>query len=137
MRFTKSWNTLYWFKQLAESLPDGEYIVQKYNPPRNLEQNKMYWALLTLVEKETWNDKEYLAEMMKMEFLWKKKYIKLWWKRKLVKKPWSTKNLKRDEMAYYYSQVERFFGDLWYKLPPPNTPEWQALVASCPEFYNS
>ena len=130
MRFTKSWNTLYWFKQLVESLPDGEYIVQKYNPPRNLEQNKMYWALLTLVERETWNDKEYLHEMMKTQFLSSRKLVKLWKSRKYVKKVESTSKLKRKEFSEYFTKVEIFFSEFWYTLPPIDSAEFLSLCNS-------
>ena len=43
-----------------ENLDDWVYIIKPYSPPRNADQNALLFALYTLVEKETWNDKDYL-----------------------------------------------------------------------------
>lgn len=110
--------------------PDGEYTINLYSPPRNLEQNELLWALYTLVEKETWNDKEYLHEMMKKQFLSKKKLVKLWWKRKYVVKIWSSTKLNRKQFSEFFSQVEKFFAELWYVLPPRNSLEFENLINS-------
>jgi len=136
MRFTKKWNTLLWLRESLERLPDGEWMIQKYREKKSYEQLKLYFLLLTLVSRETWNSKDDLHDHMKMAFLSKYSTISLWGKRSRKKIPWSTKNLKKDEMSYFYKQVEQFFWNLWYSLPPPNTPEWNALVASCSEFYS-
>ena len=136
MRFTKKWNTLLWLREALERLPDGDWMIQKYREKKSYEQLKLYFLLLTLVSRETWNSKDDLHDHMKMEYLSKYSTIKLWGKRSRKKICWSTKELKKDEMSHFYKQVEQFFGDLGYTLPHPNTPEWQALVASCPEFYS-
>lgn len=135
MKFTKKWDTLSWLRQILEKLDDGEWMIVKYQPKKSYEQLKLYWLLLTLVSRETGNDKDDLHDHMKMTFLSKRSTIKLWGKRKMKKIPRSTKWLKRDEFSFFYSQVERFFGDIGYHLPPSDSPEWRALVASCPEFY--
>lgn len=130
MRFTKKWNTLLWLRESLERLPDGEWMIQKYNPPRNIEQNRMYWGLLTLVERETGNDKEYLHEMMKTQFLSSRKLVKLWKSRKYVRKVESTSKLKRSDFSEYYTRVEIFFAELWYTLPPIDSAEFLSLCNS-------
>lgn len=128
MRFSKYWNQLKWLREILETLGDWEYMIQKYNPPRSYEQLKLYWALLTLVERETGNDKEYLHEMMKTKFLSSRKLVKLWKSRKYVRKVESTSKLKRNEFSDYYTKVEVFFAELWYTLPPIDSPEFLSLI---------
>lgn len=134
MRFTKYWNQLKWLREILETLGDWDWMIVKYNPPRNPEQNRLYWALLTLVERETWNDREYLHEMMKTKFLSSRKLVKLWKSRKYVRKVESTSKLKRREFSEYFTKVEVFFSELWYHLPPMNSNEFQSLLSSCKDF---
>lgn len=136
MRFTKYWNQLKWLREILQTLGDWDWMIVKYREKRSYEQLKLYFLLLTLVSRETWNDKDSLHDHMKMAFLSKYSTISLWGKRSRKKIPWSTKNIKKDEMSHFYKQVEQFFWNLGFHLPPSNTPEWQALVASCPEFYS-
>jgi hypothetical protein len=111
-------------------LGDWEYFISPFVPPRNISQNSLLWALYTLVERETWNDKEYLHEMMKKQYLSKKKLVKLWWKRKYVTKAWSSTKLNRKEFSEFFTNVEQFFWQLWYYLPPGSSPEFQSLISN-------
>lgn len=128
MRFTKHWDSLPWLKRIIEQLTDGEYEIKPYSPSRNNEQNDSYWALLTLVERESGNDKQYLHEMMKTKYLSHKKLVKLWWKRKYVTKTKSTTKLTRKQFSEYFTKVEQFFAELWYTLPPRDSLEFQNLI---------
>lgn len=128
MRFTKSWTTYPWLRNLLEQLPDGEYSLKPYSPPRNTDQNDLYWALLTLVERETWNDKDDLHEMMKLKYNRKRIKSNLWGKKTWKYIGGSTKELSKKQFAIYFWQVEQFFAELWYVLPPRDSLEMQNLL---------
>lgn len=128
MRFKKSWTTYPWLRNLLEQLPDGEYSLKPYSPPRNTDQNGLYWALLTLVERETWNDKDDMHEMMKLKYNRKRIKSNLWGKKTWKYIGWSTKELSKKQFAIYFSQVEQFFAELWYVLPPRDSLEMQNLL---------
>ena len=113
-----------------ENLDDWVYIIKPYSPPRNVDQNALLFALYTLVEKETWNDKDYLHEMMKKKYLSHKRLVKLWGKRSYVTKIKSSSKLNRKEFSEFFSKVELFFSELWYTLPPRDSLEFQNLVNS-------
>lgn len=115
---------------LYPKLEDGEYLASPFIPPRNVSQNALLWGLYTLVEKETWNDKDFLHEMMKKKFLSKKKMIKLNWKRHFVTKIESSTKLNRKEFSEFFTQVERFFNELWFFLPPRDSAEFQSLISN-------
>ena len=111
--------------------PDGEYLLKEWVDPRNYEQLKKMWVLYTYVENESWNDKEALHDMMKKKFLSKRKLVKLWWKRTYAIHIGSTSKLNKKEMSEFYSNIERFFAELDYVLPPYDSLEYQNLYQSC------
>lgn len=116
------------------SPPDGEYLLKEWIPPRNYEQLKLLWVLYTFVEKESWNEKTYLHEMMKKKFLSTKKMVKLGKSRNFVMKVGSTSKLNKKEMSEFYTKVENFFRELGYILPPHDSVEYQNLYESCKYF---
>ncbi len=129
--FTKVWSTISNSLKLElELLKDWNYCIIPYVEPRNYEQLKLYWVLLTYVQNQTWNDKEYIAEMMKKKFLSTKKLVKLGKKRNYVTKIWSTRNLNKKQMSEYYEKCERFFAELWYTLPNYDSQEFISLYNS-------
>lgn len=129
MKIYKKWNEVYGFNPNF-LLEWKTYLVSEYIPQRSYEQSKLYWALLTLVERETWNDREYLHELMKMQFLSHKKLVKLWKSRKYVRKVESTAKLKRSDFSTFFTKVEVYFAELWYHLPPIESPEFLSLCNS-------
>jgi len=127
-RFTKKGDSLLWLRDILTKLPDDDYIVKRYDPIRNTSQNSLYWVLLGYVEKQTWNDSDDLHEFMKKKFLkGKRKMVKLWGRRNYILKEKTTKTLSRKRFSEYFEQVERFFAEVWYVLPPHDTPEFHNL----------
>ena len=126
------------FKQFFSQLVAGQYIIKPYSPPRNLEQNKLYWILLTWVQLETGNAKEYLHEMMKKKFLaWSRKRVKLNGKITYERLYGSTKKLNKKQFSEYFSKCELFFLENWVApLPPHDSVEFQSLLDSSP-YYTS
>ena len=130
MRFIKKWNSFIRLKQILEQLPEGEYSIKPYFPPRNIDQNQLYWALLTLVERESWNDKDDMHELMKLKYNRKRVKSNLWGK-KTYKYIWgSTTDLNRKQFSEYFSKVEQFFAELWYVLPPRDSLDFQNLISN-------
>lgn len=120
---------------MLESLEDGEYIIKKYDPPRNLDQNALYWTLIWYVSQQSWNDTDYLHEMMKNKYLNKKKLVKLWKKRNFVSKIWSTTKLSRKSFSEFFQKVEQFFAEVGYILPPRDSNEFISLYESSKQYY--
>lgn len=105
------------------------YIIKPYSPPRNLEQNALYWVLLWWVEQQTGNESEYLHEMMGKRYLaGRRKRVKVWkvlTYQQLVK---STTKLNKKEFSEYYQKVELFFLENGVPpLPPHDSAEFQSL----------
>jgi hypothetical protein len=130
MRFTKKWQSLYRLREILDTLPDGEYSIKPYSPPRNLDQNAIYHALLTLVERESGNDKDDMHELMKLKYNRKRIKSNLWGKKSWKYVGGSTKELNRKQFSEYFSHVERFFAELGYVLPPRDSPEFQSLISN-------
>ena len=130
MRFIKKWQSLYRLREILESLPDGEYSIKPYSPPRNHEQNDLYWALLTLVERESGNDKDDMHELMKLKYNRKRIKSNLWGKKSWKYVGGSTRDLNRKQFALFFSQVEQFFAELGYVLPPRDSLEFQSLISN-------
>ena len=130
MRFIKKWQSLYRLREILDTLPDGEYSIKPYSPPRNNDQNALYHALLTLVERESGNSKDDMHELMKLKYNRKRIKSNLWGK-KTWKYVWgSTKELTRKQFSEYFSNVERFFAELWYVLPPVDSLDFQNLISN-------
>lgn len=130
MRFTKQWQSLYRLREILESLPDGEYSIKPYSPPRNLDQNKLYHALLTLVERESGNSKDDMHELMKLKYNRKRIKSNLWGKKSWKYIGGSTRDLNRKQFSIFFSQVEQFFAELGYILPPRDSLEFQSLISN-------
>lgn len=128
MRFTKSWSTYPHLREILEKLEDGAYEIKKYFPLRSLPQNARYHAMLSYISKETGNDHETLHELMKKKFLTKKKLVKLGRKKIWSQKVWSTTKLTTKQFIEYNNQVELFFAENWYPIPPVESPEFRSLI---------
>lgn len=128
--FSKQWKDFFWLKKDLEELKNWDYRIVEYIHHRNYEQLKLYFVLLTYVQNQSWNDKDFLHAMMKKKFLSTKKLVKLGKKRNFVIKEWSTKKLNKKQFSEYYFNVEKFFAEVWYTLPPYNSQEFQSLYNS-------
>lgn len=127
------WNTLKTFLLL---LLKGDYIIKPYSPPRNLDQNALYWVLLNWVAKETWNDSNHLHEMMWKKYLaGARRRVKIWkvtTYHSIVK---STTKLKEKQFSEFYQKVELFFLENWVApLPPHTSAEYQNLLDNCHQY---
>lgn len=129
MKIYKKWDQIFWFNQ-NYLLEWKTYVVSEYNPPKNYEQLKLYWALLTLVERESGNDKDDMHELMKLKYNRKRIKSNLWGKKSWKYVGGSTKELNRKQFSEYFSHVERFFAELGYVLPPRDSPEFQSLISN-------
>lgn len=130
MRFIKKWQSLYRLREILDTLPDGEYSIKPYSPPRNLDQNALYHALLTLVERESGNSKDDMHELMKLKYNRKRIKSNLWGKRTWKYVGGSTKDLTRKQFSEYFSKVSLFFSELWYVLPPVDSLDFQNLISN-------
>lgn len=116
------WNGTSWGGQIPPS-----WFYKQQEKPRNLQQNALYWVLISWVADETGNDKDFLHELMKKKFLAKKKLVKLWKSRNFATKILSTTKLSQKDFARYFERVEWVFATYWYVLPPHNSQEFQSL----------
>lgn len=91
------------------SKKDWIYILKKYVKIRTNPQNKLLWAIYTLVEESTWTPKEVIHEQMKYRFLkdtsWDLTRIK------------STTELSTVDHAKFLDNVWLYWVEQWYKLP--------------------
>jgi len=115
-----------------ENLDDWVYIITPYSPPRNVDQNALYHALLWWVELQTGNDHEYMHEIMKKKFLaWPRKRIMLNGKISYERIIGSTTKLNKKQFSNFYTKVELFFLEAEVPpLPPRDSLEFQNLVNS-------
>lgn len=90
---------------------NGMYIAKPYQNIRNNPQNAKYWVLLNWVSNESGNDADYLHEMMKKQYLSKKKLVKIGKKRRYVTKIESTTRLSTKAFSEYFARVEQFFAE--------------------------
>jgi hypothetical protein len=116
-----------------DRLSDGKYTttISTYSEPRNGQQNRLYHVLLNYVSAESGNEKDNLHEMMKMKFLSRRKRVKIGKKVKYVRMVQSTSQLSTLEFSKFYEQVEHFFVEAGYVLPPHNSLEFARMC----DFY--
>lgn len=81
-----------------------EVIVRKRIKRRNIKQNKLYWAYLDLIEKETGNSAEDLHEVFKRDYLESRLKEILGKKEKLSG---TTTTLSTHEFANYLKKIEQ------------------------------
>lgn len=125
--FVKNGQTFPGLKKILESIKDGEYLVKKYDPPRNLSQNALLHGYLTYIANETWNDMEALKELMKKQFASKKKLVKIWKKKRYSVIIEQTSKMSKARFAEFFGNVERFFTEFGYPLPDRDSPEFLSL----------
>lgn len=128
MRFTKTWTTYPWLRDILERLDDGVYEIKKYFPLRSIQQNSRYFWMLAYVSKETGNSHDTLHELMKKKFLTKRKLVKLGKKKIWSQKVGSTTKLTTKQFMEYNDQVESFFREYNIFIPPVNSSEFQSLI---------
>jgi len=93
-------------------IKDWEYIIKEYKKTRSNDQNRYYWALIDILYKETWVEKEEIHEKMRMKFL----VVNSWWKSLPYCR--STTKLTKEEFWFYIENIKNFFAELlWMILP--------------------
>jgi hypothetical protein len=101
---------------------DTFWIEMKENKPtRSESQNSLYWAYLSLIEKETGNNKDDLHEYFKANLLDSRKAeitLKGGSKLEFIK-PTSTTKLSKTDFSEYMDRIERLTG-----VPIPDTSEF-------------
>lgn len=107
---TKNGDIVSWKQQLFNLLlQDGKWEVKKYIRIRTLSQNAMYWTYIEIIADDTWNDKDYIHESLKMKFLLDRS-------RKL---PFvrSTTSLTTTEFVKYIENIKNFMSEFGLILP--------------------
>ena len=125
--FRKEWDKYIGLRECLD-LQDGEYSIKPYSPPRNLEQNRLLHAYLSYIAQETGNDMEALKELMKKKFASKRKYVKLNWKKTLSTILERTSEMNRKRFSEFFRDVELFFTELGYTMPPRDAPEYLNFI---------
>lgn len=126
----KEWHTIYWLREFLDTAPNGDYLIQDYSPPRNIDQNSLLHAYLTYVAKETGNEMYALKELMKKKFASKKKMVKIGWKKQYALVIEQTSKMNKKRFAEFLTDVEWFFAPFGYPIPPRDNLEFQALINS-------
>ena len=126
--FKKQWDKLIGLRECIEWLSDGEYSIKPYSPPRNLEQKRLLHSYLSYIAKETWNDMEALKELMKKKFASKRKLVKIWKKRQYSVIVERTSLMNRKRFSEFFRDVENFFSEFGYTIPPRDTPEYLNFI---------
>jgi hypothetical protein len=99
------------YYDFISNLSDWQYIIKKYIPIRTTPQNKYYRWLLTIVEQETWQEKEDIHEKMKMKFL----YVPWSWKQLPYCR--STSQLNTSDFCDYIENIKNFMSEFGIILP--------------------
>lgn len=126
--FSKKWKEFFWLKRELEELKDWDWRIIEYIQPRNYEQNKLYWVLLTFVSRESGNDIDDIHEQMKLWF--NSTYISVLGSKRKKKIWWSTTKLNKKQFSLYYFNVEKFFAEVGYTMPPFDSQEFHSLYNS-------
>jgi len=89
------------------SLKDWMYsiIIKKFGS-RSLAQNSYLWLLYSIIEKETWIDKEEIHYYLKHKILW------IW-------ENWfpTTTELNKNEFTEYVEKIKDYASEFWIFLP--------------------
>ena len=127
---TKSWQSVSWLREFLQEAPDGEYLIQDYSPPRNIEQNALLHAYLTYIARGTGNEMYALKELMKKKYASKKKMVKIGWKKQYAIVIEQTSKMNKKRFAEFLTDVEWFFTPFGYPIPSIDNLEFRALINS-------
>ena len=125
---TKTWSSVLWLREYLRDGKDGQYLIQEYSPPRNVDQNNLLHWYLTYIARETWNDMLSLKELMKKKFASKRKMVKIGGKKQYAVVVEQTSKMTRKRFAEFLNDVEMFFAPYWYPIPPRDSLEFQSLI---------
>lgn len=125
---TKTWSSVLWLREYLRDGKDGQYLIQEYSPPRNVDQNNLLHWYLTYIARETWNDMLSLKELMKKKFASKRKMVKIGGKKQYAVIVEQTSKMTRKRFAEFLNDVEMFFSEYWYPIPPRDSLEFQSLI---------
>ncbi len=106
-------------KNELETMKDGSYVItiDKQKKARSNLQNSYYWWLvLPLLSESTWYTEEEIHELMKKQFLSKRKKV-LW---KFINKAKSTTELSTEEFNEYIEKIRVFASKFSVYIPLPN-----------------
>jgi hypothetical protein len=105
------------FKEDLKQNVGKVYQIKRIVPIRSLNQNKLYWAYLSMVEAETGNNSSDLHEYFKRTLL-PPKFITVLGKE--IKIPMSTTELNKSDFIIYMDKISALTG-----VPLPTTEEIQ------------
>lgn len=126
----KEWHTIYWLREFLDTAPSGDYLIQDYSPPRNIEQNALYWALLNFAEEQTWTNADVYHEYFKRTH-WKKarkKRLECMWKVFYKNTEITTTKMNKKEFSEYYKKCEQDLAVLWVVLPDIESKEYKNFL---------
>jgi hypothetical protein len=92
-----------------KQLSDGKYrvIIERFVKSRTIQQNKLYWSFLRLIEYETGQDAMDIHEVAKRKFL-PPRFVEI--QGEEVKLPSTTTKLNSQEFSEYISKIESWTG---------------------------
>lgn len=99
------------YLEYFSTIKEWEYEIKPYKRTRSSDQNRYYWSLLAIVEKETWMWSDETHEKMRMKFL----YVPESWQQLGYCR--STSKLNSTEFWEYIENVKNFMSNFWIILP--------------------
>ena len=96
---------------------DLEVVVQKKRSYRSIEQNKFWWAIMTIVGKEIGMYKDELHEVCKYKFLKREKVMP---NGEVMEYLGSTTELTKSEFSELVERLTIWAGELGIRIPTPN-----------------
>lgn len=96
------------------SLKDWEYMVEVKKPTRSLQQNRMYWAILEQIEKETGNDRDDLHNLFKEMFINRERVVQTSLG-EYTYRP-TTTDLSTAEFVSYIDKITLFCAENWIDI---------------------
>lgn len=112
------------FRQWCKEHPGKELRIQEMKRVRSLNQNRLYWFYLEVIERETGNRAEYLHELFKQDLL-PPQWISVLGKEIRIAK--STTELTKLEFVDYMEKISALT-----EVPIPNTEDYHRYVDTAP-----
>ena len=127
---TKTWSSVLWLREYLRDGKDGQYIIQEYSPPRNIDQNSLYWALLNFAEEQTWTSADTFHKYFKITHLpkAKRKRLQCFWKVFYTKEEMTTTKMKKKDFSEYYKKCEQDLAMLWVVLPDTESKDYKNFL---------